>query len=117
MSTISEDAHLSGRYTNHCLWNTTVNLLREAKQEGRHIIAITQHASVNSLASYLKMSAKRRKTMSDIINFGLSGNDTSNYSEPAAETRLTRPSPTPPPATMGRLVPTTVGTQKQKHKN
>jgi hypothetical protein len=82
MADLSVDANLSTRYTNHCLRATTVNLLEDAKQEGRHIIAVTQHASVNSLSSYSRTSVKKRKTMSDIISFGLKGNDTSEYVEP-----------------------------------
>ena len=77
---VATQAH---RYTNHYLRATTVTLLDDANQEGRHIISVTEHASVTSLGPYSRTSEKRKKTMSDILTFGLDGNDTSDYEPPA----------------------------------
>ena len=72
MARISEHAQLSRRYTNHCLRATTVTLLDEAGAEGRHIVAITQHTSTASLASYSRVSEKRMMAMSAVISDALS---------------------------------------------
>ena len=73
MSTISTEAALSKRYTNHSLRATTVTLLDDAGQESRHIMAVTEHASASSLLSYSRTSAKKRKEMSNILSRGLAG--------------------------------------------
>ena len=83
MAKISSDTGLSHRYTNHSLRATTVTLLDDANQEVRHIISVTEHASVTNLGPYSWTSEKRKKTMSDILTFGLDGNDTSYYEPPA----------------------------------
>ena len=83
MAEISSDAGLYHRYTNHSLRATTVTLLDDANQEGRHIISVTEHASITSLGPYSRTSEKLKKTMRDILTFWLDGIDTSDYEPPA----------------------------------
>ena len=73
MTEISVAADLSQRYTNHSLRATSVTLLEDAGTEGRHIVKVTQHKSVNSLKTYGRLSDRKRKQMSNILNDGLIG--------------------------------------------
>jgi hypothetical protein len=79
MPRISKSAALSKVYTNHSLRATSVTLLDNANQEGRHIITMTEHKSVTSLQSYSSTSERQYKKMSGILSYGLGGNDTAGY--------------------------------------
>lgn len=52
MSTISESANLSRRYTNHCIRATAITMMDRMGCEGRHIIKISGHSAVASLKPY-----------------------------------------------------------------
>lgn len=64
MATISEEAGLSIRYTNHCIGATTVTSLRDAGVAPSDIVAITGHRSLASVDFYSKCNDAARKTMS-----------------------------------------------------
>lgn len=52
MKTLSEQAGLSKKYTNHSLRATTVHVLDAARIPSRHIMTVTGHKSVTSLKTY-----------------------------------------------------------------
>ena len=81
MSKISIEPKLSRVYTNHSLRATTITMLANGGQEGRYIVKVTQHKSVNSLKSYCRLSDSKRKTMSSILSYGLEGNDPGTYDQ------------------------------------
>ena len=99
MATLSENAKLSRRYTNHCLRATTVTVLDEAGTEARHIVAVTHHASTASLSSYSRVSDNRMKKMSSVISTALTGKPTSSDRPipAAASAPTTAPLPDPVP--------------------
>ena len=70
MSSISEAANLSNKYTNHCLRATAATVLAEAGVEARNICSVTGHKNESSLKSYihgpsLQQRHQFSKTLSD----------------------------------------------------
>ena len=59
MKRISEQAHLSTQYTNHCLRATTIVHLKEAGVEDRKICEISGHKNPASVTAYDRTSAER----------------------------------------------------------
>ena len=68
MSTISEQAGLSKRYTNHSLRSTTVHILDSNDFAGRHITSVTGHRSETLLKTYTGYTAPciKRKMLDTI---------------------------------------------------
>ena len=74
MKQISKAAGLSKVYTNHCLRETAITLLSEAKVPNRHIMAISGHRSEASLASYNNRPSQNQPyNCSDVIAAAASG--------------------------------------------
>lgn len=68
MATISELAHLSKRYTNHCVRATAITLWSDSNIPGRHIISISGHANEKSLEHYNRRpSSSQLRVCSDIL--------------------------------------------------
>lgn len=68
MKELSENAHLSQMYTNHCIHVSVVSTLDEEGYEARHIMHVTSHKSEESLKSYgAKCPEKKRKQMFDTL--------------------------------------------------
>ena len=61
MSKISEEAHLSERYTNHCLRATTVTALSHAGIAPKDICSVTGHRSEVSLKHYCEEPTDEQK--------------------------------------------------------
>ena len=56
---------LSQRYTNHSIRVTSVQTLEDVNVEGRHIVRIRDHKSINSVQSYARrLSAARKRGIS-----------------------------------------------------
>lgn len=97
MSTISEMADLSVRYTNHCLRATAVHLLDSAQFAGRHIMTITGHKSETSLKTYTvftdeKTKRKMSNTLSSNCGLIVQNNDQTGQVEPVyAEAMISPP--------------------------
>ena len=68
MKRISEQAHLSTVYTNHCLRATTIVRLKEAGVEDRKICEISGHKKPASLTAYDRTSAERAVDLSAAID-------------------------------------------------
>ena len=68
MKRISEQAHLSTLYTNHCLRATTIVHLKEAGVEDRKICEISGHKNPASLTAYDRTSAERAVDLSAAID-------------------------------------------------
>ena len=64
MKRISEQAHLSTLYTNHCLRATTIVHPKEAGVEDRKICEISGHKNPASLTAYDRTSAERAVDLS-----------------------------------------------------
>ena len=72
MSTLSEKAQLSRKYTNHCLRATPVHLLDSANIPSRHIMTVTGHKAESSLKTYTGFTdQKTKKAMSHTISKSL----------------------------------------------
>ena len=68
MATISTEAELSKRYTNHCLRATTVTILSRAGVHADEIMAVTGHACRSSVDSYInEMQTERRGQLSNVL--------------------------------------------------
>lgn len=69
MSSLSQEANLSKRYTNHCVRATTVTKLSHAGVTNRAIARITKHRDERSLQHYEQDSSDAQKRLfSDILN-------------------------------------------------
>ena len=79
MSTISELAQLSKKYTNHCVRATAITLWSDNDIPGRHIISISGHTNEQSLAHYNRRpSTSQLKVCSDILAEALEPLDSSS---------------------------------------
>ena len=61
MPKLSLKYKLSQRYTNHSIRVTSVQTLEDVNVEGRHIVRISGHKSINSIQSYAKRLSAARK--------------------------------------------------------
>ena len=61
MKTISKDAQLSMKYTNHSIRATMITKLDEKGFEARHIQAVSGHKSENTIKCYSKNVQMQRK--------------------------------------------------------
>ena len=100
MKVISQEAHLSCTYTNHCLRATSCTVLSYGGIHARHICKLTGHRNESSVAVYARATPiEKRREMSDILH---------SYSAPQAEsdalvptsTAVTETTVTPAPTTM-----------------
>ena len=68
---------LSERYTNHSIRVTSLQCLEDQNVEGRHIIRISGHKSINSVQNYARrLSASRKRNIS--ASFASHLSETSN---------------------------------------
>ncbi len=69
MATLSGEAGLSRRYTNHSVRATSITLLSEAGFEARHIKTVSGHRNEASIASYCTdTSMKQKEAMSAVLS-------------------------------------------------
>ena len=61
MPRLSEKYKLSQRYTNHSIQVTSLQVLEDANVEGRHIIRVSGHKSLESVQNYAKQLSSARK--------------------------------------------------------
>ena len=61
MPKLSLKYKLSQRYTNHSIRVTSVQTLEDVNVEGRHIVRISGHKSINSVQSYARRLSAARK--------------------------------------------------------
>ena len=79
MQKISEEAHLSKTYTNHCVRATCITILDKNGFESRHIMSISKHKSESSLKHYsARLSDEKRVEASLILNKACNGSDKEN---------------------------------------
>ena len=85
---------LSERYTNHSIRVTSLQVLKDLNIEGRHIIRISGHKSVNSVQNYVRrLSASRKRNISASFanhlsvssDFGPSCSKLRKHNEPVVE--------------------------------
>ena len=69
MPRLSEKYKLSQRYTNHSIRVTSLQVLEDANVEGRHIIRVSGHKSLESVQNYArKLSSERKRSISTIFS-------------------------------------------------
>ena len=74
---------LSTRYTNHSIRVTSLQVLEDENIEGRHIIRISGHKSVDSVQNYARrLSTSRKRGISSVFSNRLSGPSSSNQQDP-----------------------------------
>jgi hypothetical protein len=79
MLKISEQAHLSKMYTNHCVRATCITLLDRNGFESRHIMGISKHKSESSLKHYsARLCDDKRVKASEILNRACNGSEKEN---------------------------------------
>ena len=61
MATISQNAQLSRRYTNHCLRATAITILDAANFASRYIMTFSGHKAESSLKTYSKTTSEEIK--------------------------------------------------------
>ena len=71
MSSISQSAHLSKNYTNHCVIATFITVLREPGFEARHIVTISGHRNEQNVQNYIRdiSNAQKRNMSASISSF------------------------------------------------
>ena len=68
MPKLSIKYNLSERYTNHSIRVTSLQVLDDENVEGRHIIRVSGHKSVDSVQNYARrLSASRKRNISSIL--------------------------------------------------
>lgn len=69
MSTLSQKAGLSMKYTNHCIRATNITELDRAGFDSRHIMRVTGHKNAQSIASYaVHLSEAKKQDISDALS-------------------------------------------------
>ena len=69
MAAMSIKYQLSQRYTNHSVRVTSLQLMEDNNIEGRHIVRISGHKSIESINSYARrLSAARKRKISQIFS-------------------------------------------------
>ena len=71
MAKMSSKYGLSERYTNHSIRVTSLQLLDDENIEGRHIIRISGHKSIDSVQNYARLSAARKRNISSLFSNNL----------------------------------------------
>lgn len=72
MTTLSKEANLSKKYTNHCVRTTTITVLDRSGFEARHIMSVSGHKKVESIQSYSAQTPQTKKReMSDSLSSAL----------------------------------------------
>ena len=61
MAKLSTKYYLNQRYTNHCIRVTSLQALDDRNIEGRHIVRISEHKSVDSVRTYARRLNNSRK--------------------------------------------------------
>ena len=75
---------LSERYTNHSIRVTSLQCLEDQNVEGRHIIRISGHKSINSVQNYARrLSASRKRNISASFASHLSETERQETSQPS----------------------------------
>ena len=83
MKTISEEARLSKIYTNHCVRAIAITLWSNAGISNRHIMAISEHRSEQSLVSYnSRPSTSQLHNCSQVLSRAFSPS-ANNHSQPS----------------------------------
>ena len=100
MKVISQEAHLSCTYTNHCLRATSCTVLSDGGIHARHICKLTGHRNESSVAVYARATPiEKRREMNDILH---------SYGAPEAESDALVPTSTAVTETAVTPAPTTV---------
>ena len=100
MKVISQEAHLSCTYTNHCLRATSCTVLSDGGIHARHICKLIGHWNESSAAVYARTTPiEKRWDMSNILH---------SYGDPQAESYALVPASTAVTETIVTPVPTTV---------
>ena len=61
MENVSSKAELSERYTNHCIWASTITALYQRGVDAKQICAITKHKDERSLSHYISQTTSEQK--------------------------------------------------------
>ena len=86
MIKLSESAHLSKIYTNHCIRSTCITNLDNCGFEARHITAVSGHKSETTIKHYsVKCPASKKRQMSDVLSEKFLGQ---NIQSPAKHAKL-----------------------------
>ncbi|XP_070177433.1 uncharacterized protein [Littorina saxatilis] len=75
MSDLSEKCDLSERYTNHSIRTSTITMLARANFPAGHIMAVSGHKSVSSLAQYQRVSNRDKGHMAHCLSAAIHGNN------------------------------------------
>ena len=76
MTEMSELAHLSKKYTNHCLRVTGINLLHESGMTNAAIANVTGHKNANSVQRYIRSNTVNLTRANDIFAAACKGTST-----------------------------------------
>ena len=72
MTTLTKEAHLSKKYTNHCVRATCVTLLDRSGFEACHIMTVSGHKNIDSIQSYsVTTSDAKKREMSESLTGAL----------------------------------------------
>lgn len=113
MTTLSKEAKLSRKYTNHCVRSTTITILDQKGYEARHIMSVSGHKKVESIQAYAaKTPNTKKRQMSDSLSHALGGvKEPKIIATPPETCRPFReackgddPKPPPPACTVGHPV-------------
>lgn len=75
MSTLSEQAKLSKKYTNHSIRVTGASILTRCKYNDKEVMSMTGHKSVQSLTIYQPVQNKKKIEMGQVLQKSLSSDD------------------------------------------
>ena len=74
MTTLSKDAQLSKKYTNHCVRSTCITILDWAGFEARHIMSVSGHKKIETIQNYsTQTSENAKRSMSNSLASALLG--------------------------------------------
>jgi hypothetical protein len=84
MANMSKKYALSQRYTNHSIRVTSLQLLEDNNIEGRHIIRVSGHKSVDSVKTYARRlsTSRKRKNISSILSTSIASNNKDENKSP-----------------------------------
>ncbi|XP_070189495.1 uncharacterized protein [Littorina saxatilis] len=75
MSDLSEKCDLSERYTNHSIRTSTITMLARTNFPAGHIMTVSGHKSVSSLAQYQRVSNRDKGHMAHCLSAAIHGNN------------------------------------------
>ena len=111
MSSISDAAKLSARYTNHCVRATTINVLLRDGVDGHNIIARTGHRSVDSIQPYIgHQTADQKRNESGVLVAALGASHSSSTETTSADPQPVSTAPQPV-STVSQLTSTATTSQ------